>query len=81
MEIRYMVATFRGAFSRHLSEPAWTSLVERLSLESAETYRERLIEATANPPETTLCFVHAGLDEPVAASIARRIGTDNRPPA
>ena len=118
MEMRYLVATFRGAFSRHLSEPAWTSLVERLSAASAEfatmwarhdvagpairekvfrrtvgepvrttsmslaiaaapdtrivvyapidePSRQHLVEVTANPPEITLCFVHAGLDQPI----------------
>lgn len=38
-ELPQMVATFRAAYGRHLGEPAWTSFIDRLSVESAEFAR------------------------------------------
>lgn len=35
-ELPRMVATLRGAFARHLSEPAWTEFVERLAAASPD---------------------------------------------
>jgi transcriptional regulator with XRE-family HTH domain len=35
-ELRNLVGTFRAAFARHLSEPAWTAFVERLLQASPE---------------------------------------------
>jgi transcriptional regulator with XRE-family HTH domain len=35
-ELRNLVATFRGAFGRHLGEPAWTSFVDRLAAASPD---------------------------------------------
>ena len=35
-EIPRMVATFRGAFARHVGDPAWTGFVERLAAASPE---------------------------------------------
>nr|WP_062333394.1 helix-turn-helix transcriptional regulator [Herbidospora sakaeratensis] len=35
-ELPQMVATFRAAYGRHLGEPAWTTFIDRLTLESAE---------------------------------------------
>jgi transcriptional regulator with XRE-family HTH domain len=35
-EVQTMVATFRAAFARHMTEPAWTSFVARLSAVSPE---------------------------------------------
>jgi transcriptional regulator with XRE-family HTH domain len=35
-EVPRMVATFRGAFARHMGDPAWTGFVERLSAASPE---------------------------------------------
>jgi len=36
VELRSMVATFRGAYGRHLREPAWTGFIELLSAASPE---------------------------------------------
>jgi transcriptional regulator with XRE-family HTH domain len=36
IEMRHLVATFRASFGRHMSEPAWTTFVARLSAASPE---------------------------------------------
>ncbi|TKK83825.1 transcriptional regulator [Herbidospora galbida] len=38
-ELPQMVATFRAAYARHLGEPAWTTFIDRLTVESAEFAR------------------------------------------
>ncbi|GAB1822621.1 helix-turn-helix transcriptional regulator [Herbidospora sp. RD11066] len=38
-ELPQMVATFRAAYGRHLGEPAWTTFIDRLTVESAEFAR------------------------------------------
>ncbi|MGC7098159.1 helix-turn-helix transcriptional regulator [Amycolatopsis lurida] len=48
-EVKPMVAMLRAAFGRHLSEPAWTDFVRRLSAESPEFERMWNTHDVASP--------------------------------
>jgi transcriptional regulator with XRE-family HTH domain len=62
-ELPQMVATFRGAFARHLGEPSWTGLVERLSAASPEFARMWAAQDVAKPSTRVKIFRHASVGE------------------
>ncbi len=57
-ELAQMVATFRAAFGRHLAEPAWTSLVRRLTAASADFARLWAAHDVAVPGSHHKSFRH-----------------------
>jgi transcriptional regulator with XRE-family HTH domain len=80
VEMRHMVATFRAAFSRHLNEPAWTSLVDRLSAASPEFATMWARHDVASPAIREKVFVR-NIGEPVrttSMSLAITAAPDTR---
>ncbi|WP_345429367.1 helix-turn-helix transcriptional regulator [Actinoallomurus vinaceus] len=59
VELPQMVATFRGAFGRHLGEPSWTELVQRLSSASPEFAEMWAAHDVAVPSTRVKVFRHA----------------------
>jgi transcriptional regulator with XRE-family HTH domain len=57
-EVPRMVATFRGAFARHVGDPAWTGFVERLSAASPEFAELWAGHDVALPNNTHKVFDH-----------------------
>ena len=62
-ELPQMVATFRASFGRHLGEPAWTDLIERLSAASPEFERMWASHDVAVPTTRVKVFRHAAVGE------------------
>jgi transcriptional regulator with XRE-family HTH domain len=58
-ELPQMVAMFRAAFARHLGEPSWTGLVERLSAASPEFAEMWAAQDVAVPSTRVKIFRHA----------------------
>jgi transcriptional regulator with XRE-family HTH domain len=72
-ELAQMVATFRGVFSRHLDEPAWTALVRRISAASPDFARLWAAHEVAVPGTRRKTFQHVagdGLLHTLATSLA-----------
>jgi transcriptional regulator with XRE-family HTH domain len=57
-EVPRMVATFRGAFARHVGDPAWTGFVERLAAASPEFAELWAGHDVAMPDTTHKIFEH-----------------------
>jgi transcriptional regulator with XRE-family HTH domain len=62
-ELPQMVATFRTSFGRHLGEPAWTELVERLSAASPAFEEMWAAHDVAVPTTRVKVFSHAAVGE------------------
>jgi transcriptional regulator with XRE-family HTH domain len=64
-ELRTMVAQFRASFGRHLGEPAWVSLVDRLSAASPEFAEMWARHDVASPATRVKVFARnlIGIDE------------------
>ncbi|MCO5969466.1 helix-turn-helix transcriptional regulator [Actinoallomurus soli] len=62
-ELPQMVAMFRAAFARHLGEPSWTGLVERLSAASPEFAEMWAAQDVAVPSTRVKHFRHAAVGE------------------
>ncbi|WP_345352920.1 helix-turn-helix transcriptional regulator [Actinoallomurus liliacearum] len=62
-ELPQMVGMFRAAFARHLGEPSWTGLVERLSAASPEFARMWAAHDVAVPSTRVKIFRHASVGE------------------
>ncbi|MEV0404496.1 helix-turn-helix transcriptional regulator [Actinoallomurus sp. NPDC050550] len=60
-ELPQMVATFRGAFGRHLGEPSWTELVQNLSSASPEFAEMWAAHDVAVPSTRVKVFRHASV--------------------
>ncbi|MCO6004619.1 helix-turn-helix transcriptional regulator [Actinoallomurus purpureus] len=60
-ELPQMVATFRGAFGRHLGETSWTELVHRLSSASPEFAEMWAAHDVAVPATRVKIFQHASV--------------------
>jgi transcriptional regulator with XRE-family HTH domain len=58
IEVPQMVATFRGAFGRHVGEPAWTGFVRRLSAASPEFAQMWAAHDVAGPSTRMKIFQH-----------------------
>ncbi len=56
-EVASMVATFRGVYARHLTEPAWTSFVARLSAASPEFAQLWAMHDVASPSTRIKTFI------------------------
>ncbi len=84
VELPQMVATFRGAFGRHVGEPAWTGFVRRLSAASPEFARMWAEHDVAGPSTRMKVFQHvfreggAGLLRTVSTSFAVSAAPDTR---
>jgi transcriptional regulator with XRE-family HTH domain len=57
-ELRLMVATLRAGYGRHLAEPAWTRLIDRLTAASAEFAQMWAVHEVAEPGPRIKLFVH-----------------------
>jgi transcriptional regulator with XRE-family HTH domain len=62
-ELPQMVATFRAAFARHVSEPAWTEFVRRLSAASPEFALMWAAHDVATPGIRLKVFRHPEIGE------------------
>ncbi|GAB2817956.1 helix-turn-helix transcriptional regulator [Actinoallomurus bryophytorum] len=62
-ELPQMVAMFRAAFGRHLGEPAWTDLIQRLSAGSEEFREMWAAQDVAVPTTRVKVFRHAAVGE------------------
>jgi transcriptional regulator with XRE-family HTH domain len=62
-ELPQMVATFRTSFGRHLGEPAWTELIQRLSAASSEFEEMWAAQDVALPTTRVKIFRHAAVGE------------------
>jgi transcriptional regulator with XRE-family HTH domain len=62
-ELPQMVATFRASFGRHLGEPAWTDLIQRLSTASPEFERLWAAHDVAVPTTRVKVFRHHAAGE------------------
>jgi transcriptional regulator with XRE-family HTH domain len=59
-ELRHMVGTFRSAFGKHMSEPAWTTFVDRLvaaSPEFAEMWARHDVVSPMSRVKTFVCNI------------------------
>jgi transcriptional regulator with XRE-family HTH domain len=62
-ELPQMVATFRASFGRHIGEPAWTALIERLCAASPEFERMWEAQDVAVPTTRVKVFRHAAVGD------------------
>jgi transcriptional regulator with XRE-family HTH domain len=62
-ELPQMVATFRASSGRHLGEPAWTDLIQRLSAASPEFAKMWEAHDVAVPTTRVKVFRHAAVGE------------------
>jgi transcriptional regulator with XRE-family HTH domain len=62
-ELSQMVATFRASFARHLGEPVWTELIERLCAASEEFERMWAAQNVASPATRVKVFDHPAVGE------------------
>jgi transcriptional regulator with XRE-family HTH domain len=62
-ELPQMVATFRASFGRHLGEPAWTDLIQRLSAASTDFTEMWAAHDVAVPTTRVKVFRHAAVGE------------------
>jgi transcriptional regulator with XRE-family HTH domain len=62
-ELPQMVGTFRASFGRHLGEPAWTDLIQRLSAASPEFAEMWAAHDVAVPTTRVKVFRHAAVGE------------------
>jgi transcriptional regulator with XRE-family HTH domain len=71
-EASRMVATLRASFARHLNQPAWTGLIQRLSAASPEFAARWTRQRVASPGSATKHFLHpdAGLLRLQSTSLA-----------
>jgi transcriptional regulator with XRE-family HTH domain len=60
-ERRTVLATFRGAYGRHLREPAWNTFIDRLSAESPEFAAMWAMQEVAEPTRREKVFYHRHL--------------------
>jgi transcriptional regulator with XRE-family HTH domain len=79
-ELRNIVATFRGAYGRHLGEPAWTSFIDRLSAASAEFAAMWARQDVADPASRVKRF-RPRYDEPDLAAVTTSLAVAATPEA
>ncbi|MFE0421711.1 helix-turn-helix transcriptional regulator [Streptomyces sp. NPDC058953] len=73
IELPLMVAQFRGAYGRHVGDPAWESLIKRLSAASAH-FTELWRSGNVLPPGTRLkAFRHPLVGEMRMTSVSMEI--------
>ncbi len=77
-ELPQMVATFRAAFGRHLGEPSWTSLIDRLSAASPEFARMWAAQDVAVPATRVKVFRHAAVGEVSMSVSSFGVSTETR---
>jgi len=60
-ERRALLATFRGAYGRHLREPAWSTFIDRLTAASPEFAAMWAMQEVAEPTRRKKVFYHRHL--------------------
>lgn len=79
-ELRALVATFRGAYARHLGEPAWTGFVQRLIDRSPEFATMWARQEVSGPASRVKVF-RPGYDEPTLSVVTTSLGISAMPEA
>jgi hypothetical protein len=79
-ELRTIVATFRGAYGRHVNEPAWTSFVQRLVDASPEFAAMWARQEVAGPVSRIKTF-RPNHDEPLLRVVTTSLAISATPEA
>jgi hypothetical protein len=75
-----IVATFRGAYGRHLGEPVWTSFIDRLTAASAEFAAMWARQDVADPASRVKRF-RPRYDEPELTAVTTSLAVAATPEA